>query len=62
MRKAPPKMFCRECGADMGRGWQSAPLCANCLQPGEKRCTCEFQNFDPECEIHEGRDPYDIPF
>ncbi len=54
-------MHCRECGADMGRGWQRAPLCAECA-PNHSACTCEIQNYDPECPTHEGRDPYDIPF
>lgn len=59
--KRPPAMFCRECGAPMGRGWTEAPLCDNCNTTGVSNCSCSFPKWDPECEVHE-RDPYDIPF
>ena len=54
-------MWCRECGKELGRGWRTAPLCEDCA-PNHSQCSCDFPTHDPDCAVHKGHDPYDIPF
>lgn len=55
----------------MGRAWSEYNLCKDCGQLGINSkvltCTCKRSvdrdtEWDPECEVHQGRNPYAIPF
>jgi hypothetical protein len=54
-------MWCRECGKDLGRGWQEAPLCPDCQTNKSERCSCDT-SWDENCKVHMLCDPHDIPF
>ena len=67
--RRPPRVFCVDCGDDLGRGWNEHARCDNCkAELAESRadddgpeCSCGDMEWEESCELHQ-HDPYDIQF